>query len=60
MNKHIAFFVLAASLVPTQANAVINQCHKSACPPIKRSVDSVKQSPDIKKSPTINPSKRKG
>lgn len=60
MIKRIALFVFAASLIPAQANAVITQCHKSACPPIKRSVDAVKQSPDIKKPPTINPSRKKG
>lgn len=60
MIKRIAFLVFVASLIPTQASAVITQCHKSACPPIKRSVDPVKQTPDIKKSPMVNPFKKKG
>lgn len=61
MNKQFALLVAAAcvGLIPTQAGAVILQCHKSACPPIKRP-DTVKQAPDAKKSPTVSPSKKRG
>jgi hypothetical protein len=60
MNKQIALIVVATCLIPTQVGAVILQCHKSACPPIKRSTDALKQTPDAKKSPTVSPSKKRG
>lgn len=60
MNKHIALLVVAAWLMPTQASAVILQCHKSACPSIKRSTDAVKQAPVSKKPPVVRPSKKRG
>ena len=58
MNKQLGFLVLAGCLIPTQAGAVILQCHKSACPPIKRSTDAVKQAPNSKKPPVVSPSKK--
>ena len=39
MNKIIALFVAAAVLAPVQASAVVNQCHKSTCPPISTTLD---------------------
>jgi hypothetical protein len=60
MNKLSALLVIAYCLIPTQAGAVITQCHKSACPPIKRSSDAVKQTPAPNTSPTVTPSKKRG
>jgi hypothetical protein len=57
MNKLFALFAIVFCLIPLQAGAVINQCHKSACPPIKRSSDVVKQTPAPKPFPKASPSK---
>jgi hypothetical protein len=60
MNKRSALLVIVTCLIPVQAGAVINQCHKSACPPIKRSPEAVKQAPAPKPSPMVSPSKKRG
>ncbi len=59
MNKLSALLIITACLIPAQANAVITQCHKSACPPIKRSSDAVKQTPAPKPPPTVTPAKKR-
>ncbi len=51
MRLHTALFMVASLLGSTQASAVINQCHKSACPPPPK---------PVKESPTIKPIKKKG
>jgi hypothetical protein len=51
MKLHIALFMVATLLGTVQANAVINQCHKSACPPLPK---------PAKESPTIKPTPKKG
>ena len=45
MDKPSALLVIAACLIPFQAAPDSDQCHKSACPPMKRSSDAVKQTP---------------
>lgn len=51
MKLHIALFIVATLLGSAHAGAVINQCHKSACPPLPK---------PAKEPPTIKPTPRKG
>jgi hypothetical protein len=51
MKMHIAVFIVASLIGATQASAIINQCHKSACPPPPKAT---------KESPTIKPVNKKG